>query len=315
MPVIPLNLKKRSAAAATPEALQAAIAAAEEEAKHARSEAERLLAESQLELDDDKAEALLARSRAQDRAARRDIELRIPELKKQLVEAQWTARQASFERFKRELTRAGRDAIEKLQIAAAANFKLAQIRDAASKELGSHVTQIPYLLFSGLLLPDLIAAWVKHTARSIEQLEHTELPRPPTPGAAPDPRPGPIHPRPGPVVVARGEILSNRVETAPAAPAAVQETPAPVPTPAPRRERRRDGAPGSGERQVHFLSGGGFSLPDGSLAGAGDYVNLPAEAAQKFVERGVANFVDVPALVEGHAKMEIDMSQLLGGGR
>ena len=64
--------------------MQAAIAAAQEEANSGRAEAERLVAASAAELDDDKAEALLTQSRAQDRAARR-AEARIPELRERLA--------------------------------------------------------------------------------------------------------------------------------------------------------------------------------------------------------------------------------------
>jgi len=129
----------------TPEGLKAAIAAAEQEARDCRAEAERLAAKSALELDDDQAEALLAQSRGQDRAARR-AEARIPGLREELAEAQWRQREAAFQRFKRELAVAGRDAITKLEAAAAANFKLARLKDAGSGELGNHCTALPLLL-------------------------------------------------------------------------------------------------------------------------------------------------------------------------
>src|ERR1700758_4190466 len=58
----------------------------------------------------------------------------------------------------------------------------------------------------------LVATWRRHTERGLETLERAQLPRPAVPVPANDPRPM-IDPRPGPVVVARGEILSNRVES------------------------------------------------------------------------------------------------------
>jgi hypothetical protein len=97
------------------------------------------------------------------------------------------------------------------------------------------------------------------------------------------------------------------------APETVAVQPPAVPAPVPKRQQRRDGPPGDGERQVHFLAGGLFALPDGSSAKVNDYCNLPEDVARQFVERGVANFVEVeiPA-VTGDARMEINISELLG---
>jgi hypothetical protein len=60
------------------------------------------------------------------------------------------------------------------------------------------------------------------------------------------------------------------------------------------------------------LSGGAFSLPDGSQAIAGDRINLPEDAARKFAERGVANIVEhVP--IEGNADLRLDLEMTAGG--
>jgi hypothetical protein len=59
--------------------------------------------------------------------------------------------------------------------------------------------------------------------------------------------------------------------------------------------------------QVYILNGGAFSLPDGTQARAGDYINVPKDTARKFAERGVANVVtaepDAIKFVEGTARI------------
>ena len=58
----------------------------------------------------------------------------------------------------------------------------------------------------------------------------------------------------------------------------------------------RDGPPREGEVQLHFLSGGGFALPDGRQARAGDYCNVVADVASRFATSGCANIV-TPAVL------------------
>jgi hypothetical protein len=181
-----------------------------------------------------------------------------------------------------------------------------------------------------VLMPDTFNIWRQHTERALAAMDQSDFPRPPKPrdpNAPQDPRPGPIFPRPGALVMARGEILSNRVapaalpkpaEAAPAVTAAKEENPMmPTPTPTPttsKREQRRDGPPGPGERQIHILAGGTFDLGKGETARCDDYINLPTDQAEMFLKRGVANPVDVPpapasepATVEGVFDAKIDV--------
>ena len=169
----------------------------------------------------------------------------MPELREQLAETVWADKEKAFRRYRRDLTSAAREAIKRLEAAAEANFTLAKLRDAASRELGNHVTQIPLLLYAGLLLPDLVAIWHKHTERALGVLEQAELPRPAVPTPVNNPRLGPVFPRPGSVVAAR---VSSRV-SAPSGAEAAQEGTLPVPqsrpeaTGAPRRPASARPAP------------------------------------------------------------------------
>lgn len=326
-------VKLPGARSPAPEALQAAIAAAEQEAREARAESGRLAAVAAVELDDRKAEAMLTQSRAEDRAARR-AEARIPELREKLADALWTAKEQALQRYKKQLSTAARKAIAAFEAAAEANIALAAIKQAAGAELGAHASLVPTVIYTGLCLPDLIATWRRHTERALDSLDKMQLPRPPKP-AAPGAQPQqPQQPQPlgidGPVVLGaptRPRAPANGNANRPAAVPA-----APAPAPAPKREPRRDGPPGPGERQIHFLAAGGFSLPDGRDARAGDYVNLAADGAQEFVKRGVANFVDVqpaekvaqlrhspdtsaPAAVEGVFAAAIELPFSAGGSR
>ena len=43
------------------------------------------------------------------------------------------------------------------------------------------------------------------------------------------------------------------------------------------------------------ISLGMFSLPDGTQAKAGDYINLPRKLAEEWLRRGVANPVELPS--------------------
>jgi hypothetical protein len=242
----------------------------------------------------------------------------IPELEEQLADARWEQRVAAFRKHKRLLTAAARKAMDLMEKAAQANAEILLARHNASQELGNHVSVLPLQWYGGICAPDLVSIWRRHTEQQLESMERAELTRPPKPRDPTAPQNIYRNPHPGPVVMARGEIISNGVEPpAPAKPA--EATPAPAPAPAPKREPRRDGPPTSGQRQVHFLSAGSYSLPDGSQAGTADYVNLPEAAAAEFVKRGVANFVDVsavaPAPVEGVAEMTLPKLHVKAEGK
>jgi hypothetical protein len=150
----------------------------------------------------------------------------------------------------------------------------------------------------------------------METAELTRPPKPRAPGAPQDTRPM-ITPRPGPVLLQRGMIVQTYDDDAPAKPAEAAPPPQP-PAPMPKREPRRDGPPSENEKQLHVLGSGMFSLPDGTTARAGDYINLPSELADEWLKRGVANPVEVPAEippVTGDMKGEISASELLGAAR
>ena len=102
--------------------------------------------------------------------------------------------------------------------------------------------------YGGICVPDLVSIWRRHTEQQLESMERAELTRPPKPRDPAIAQAVYRNPHPGPVVIARGEIISNRVES-PAPPKAAEATPAPAP--APKREPRRDGPPDPGQKQVH----------------------------------------------------------------
>ncbi len=270
----------------------AQIAAAEEQVRTARAEAERLKAVAADELDDDKAEDLLRQVRAQDRAARR-AEALLPELRERQADLAWLLRQALFEKHKKAIAAAARWTIEAMEAAARANYAAAAARDLASRELGNNVSALPLIIYGGICLPDLVAMWRRNVDRQLEGLERAELPRPPAPAVPRSrpyyppspPDPPMLTPRPGRVAFAGA--VRNLTSDPPAA------APPPTASPAtPKRQPRRDPPAGDGQKQIHFVAGGVFDLGDGTQARAGDYVNLAAEKAQPFVEKGVANFVD-----------------------
>ncbi len=297
-----VTLKFPGARVAAPEALKQEIAAAQEQARAARAESERLATGAAAELDDARAEAMLTQSRAQERAARR-AEARIPELREKLADALWAAREQAFQCYKKQLTAAAKKAITAFEAAAEANAALASLKQAASAELGNHVTQIPLLIYTGILLPDLVATWRRHTERSLQTMESAQLTRPTVPTPANDGRPM-LTPRPGPVALVGGVVVSNTTQAASAAPAKPAEA-TPAPKPAPKREPRHDRPPAPGQRQIKFMRNGTFPLPDGRTAGFGDRVNLAEADAEKIVRTGSADFVDAPAPVVGDAKLTL----------
>jgi hypothetical protein len=294
-----LALVKNAIARRDKATLAEQIAAAEEEARTARAESERLAVVAAAELDDERAEDLLRQVRAQDRAARR-AEALLPELRERQANVAWLLRQAAFEKHKKAIAAAAFRLIEAMEAAARANYAAAAARDLASQELGT-VSVLPLIMYGGLCLPDLVATWRRNVDRQLEQLERAELPKPPAP---PVPRSQPYYPpaptdppmltpRPGKVTFA-GAIRNLPSDPPPPPPASGEgaSQPSAAPPAAPKRQPRRDPPAGDGQTQIHFVAGGVFDLGDGTQARAGDYVNLAAEKAQPFVEKGVANFVD-----------------------
>jgi hypothetical protein len=259
-----------------------------------RAESLRLADIAAAELDDNRAEEALRESRAQDRAARR-AEARLPELREQLVEAEWQVKQRLFQKYKKDTAAVALRLIAALEEAARINYAAAAIRNQASGAIGSDNTLIPLVAYLGVvLMPDTVEIWKKHTQRALEAMEQHEYPRPPSPRDPNAPQAVYRNPHPGPIALRRGPL--PKAAEAPAAQPAQQESPMPAPTPTPKRQTRLDGAPAAGERQITFRSVGPFTLPDGSTAGMGDRVNLPAAEAERIVRStGAADFVDVQA--------------------
>src|SRR6185436_13548513 len=104
------------ARADTPETIAAKIAAAQEEARNARAESERLATLAAEELDDNVAEKALRQSRSQDRAARR-ARARVAELREQLAAATWQARERAFRQHQRDIARLAQRLFETMETA------------------------------------------------------------------------------------------------------------------------------------------------------------------------------------------------------
>ena len=169
-------LKKLKPPTDTPETLRAEIAAAEEEARTARTKSVRLAEVAATELDDENAEEALRRSRApgSGRAPGRGAE----------SAASRTARQgrvageaAPF----REVPHGDAGCRDAAHISIAgcrpANYAALSIRNEASSALGTDVGPIPMLAFLGIgPMPDTFAIWRKHTERALEAMEKTEYP-------------------------------------------------------------------------------------------------------------------------------------------
>jgi hypothetical protein len=234
----------------------------------------------------------------------------IPSLEEQLADARWEQREAAFRKHKRLLTAAARKAMDLMEKAAQANAEILLVRHNASQELGNHVSSLPLQWYGGTCAPDLVGIWRRHTEHQLESMEKAELTRPPKQRDPAAPQGVYRNPHPGPVILGRGPPT-------PAAPPdaeAAQESAPPAPTPAPRREPRCDGPPAKGERQIKFMRGGTFTLPDGGQAGFGDRINLAAADAETIVRTGSADFVDVPATappaVEGVGELTLPKLQL-----
>jgi hypothetical protein len=265
--------------AETPETIAAEIAAAQEEARTARAESERLATLAATELNDDAAEEALRQSRSQDRAARR-AEARIDELRERLAAAQWQQRDRAFRRHQKELAKLVQRVVETMREAVEANAALATARHTAIGEVGTSISVCPgpYL---GIPLADLFGTWRRQAERQLKTLESASLPPPPpAPGAAPVPiQPLPVPAKP-PVAVVPQPV-----------PAPV---PPPVPASRPKRQLRRDPAPPPGFKQVHIMRNDVIDVGDGTQAGLNDRVNLPEDNARRLVETGVGNYVDIP---------------------
>ena len=239
----------------------------------------------------------------------------IPDLEARLADVKWEDRAAAFRKHKRLLAEAARKAIDLIERAAQANAEILRARHNASQELGD-MPLLPLQWYGGILSPDLTAIWRRHTEQQLVAMETAELTRPPKPRPSGTPQAPYKSAASGPVVMIGGEIVSNRVEPPPP-PKPVEAAPPPPPPSAlaPMREPRRDGPPREGERQIVLLQAGMFNLSDGTVAKAGDRVNLPEAEARRFVETGAGDYRDPPAEVPaviGDMKGEISASELLG---
>jgi hypothetical protein len=137
-------------------------------------------------------------------------------------------------------------------------------RDAAIAEIGEAmvVRNLPTIAYAGFLCQDLVEIWSRENDRVF-----ADLARKPKPAAVPAP-----------------------VRAALPVPAKQKAKPA-IAAPAPR-QARHDLFPveGQGQALVVFIRGSA-ELPDGTTAGIGDEIALPAARARALVERGTADYV------------------------
>jgi hypothetical protein len=189
----------------------------------------------------------------------------IPQLELQLAAVKEVQRAAALAKHIRALIEVYPRLKRAIFAAVEAQHEAIAVREAAVKELGEHqvARNLPHLAYSGLLLRDLVAIWQAENDRVF-----ADLARKPKPAAIPAPvraaLPAPAKPK------ARAVVAE--------------------PAPRPARVPRHDAFPVDGQGQLVVFLRGGCELPDGSTAGIGDEVTLPAEQARQLVLRGAADY-------------------------
>jgi len=143
-------------------------------------------------------------------------------------------------------------------------------RETASKEIGEAVVSrnLPAIAYAGFLTRDLVVGiWQRENDRVIADLARTSKPAAiPAPVRAALPAP---------------EQKANPIIAAPA--------------PRPARVPRRDAFPIDDQHALVVFLNSGVDLQDGSIAGIGDEIALPAEQARQLVLRGAADYVQEKA--------------------
>jgi hypothetical protein len=237
-------------------AVSAAIAGEEAAAAAAKKEIVRLESE-QLAADEFAIAEKVDRQIAKQRWLIARSEVRLPELRARLTDAEARRQRQAIARHKAALTKAFERLAIAVETAAAANKNAVETFEVAIAELGNvGERHLPRVHFGGMLFQDLVALW----RRDIEKQLAPPAPvrQPPASHAAPAVRPA----APAPKAVA------------------------PPPAPRQRRGLRRDRPPGTGEVRIVMLRPG-VEL-GGFLCTAGDVVTLAAGAADDLVKAGAA---------------------------
>jgi hypothetical protein len=273
------------------------------EAEAARLEAEWLAAPDQAA-----AEEIAARRSEISRMVARD-NARIPELEVRLAAVKAAALRERIVHHRKMVGALVAPLARALETAAETNSAIINPRQAAIDELGERlvIQNIPLAHFAGLVLPDLVEAFVA------EQAKIWSAPwRPPEPPPVPVPsskrllRADELPPSHGTIrTIARpgtGPALDKLPPTAESQEAArrrlaekPQPPPAAPPVP-PMRPPRRDPPPaaGSGKKLVRILRGS-VELADGFQCRIGDVVALAAKEAERLVLNGAGDFVAAEA--------------------
>jgi hypothetical protein len=198
----------------------------------------------------------------------------LPALEFELAAARAAQQAAALSRHKMRLI----DLYPKLKrailLAVDAQHEVIAARGAACKELGEAAVSrnLPNLAYAGFLMRDLVAIWTAEQDRVF-----ADLGRKPKPAAVP-----------APVRAA----LPAPTKSKPAAAVAAE------PVPRVARVVRQDPFPADGQQALVVFLRAGSELADGTVAGIGDQVALPAEQARQLVLRGAADYVPAPAAEE-----------------
>jgi hypothetical protein len=205
------------------------------------AEAERLSAEAEVELDDERAESLARQAERQRRAVRRG-EHELAELERRHEDVKWRAQEIAFRLHADRIGTAARRLVALVEEAAQANANVVALRQRAETELGGAIAaNLPFLNFRGLLFPDLIQLWRKNEFdQALDGLPTLRPRRPPPPRVTiADPR----EPARGTAVggdaalhsaLMRPEIAPMTLKGTASAPAHLVRTP-PMPPPPARR--------------------------------------------------------------------------------
>jgi hypothetical protein len=263
-----------------PAGIKAEIERTVQAAELARAAQERLLAAHDAELDDEKAEDLLRRSRDQGRAVKR-AEKDAQDLRERLAAVQRREIEQKFAKHKMLISTAARRNIEAQTAAAAANVASIDAFTAARVDLGSIAERlIPRVNFAGIPLPDLVAMWEKEVNRNLSILDRAEFPPRSAPVAA------------APVAQVEHYVAPRRVaQPGGASPAKKPAEPVAAPrheTAAPR-PARLDPLPTDDQHQAVLFMRGDVDL-DGFQTQRGDRLTLPTKQARALVTNGAAEF-------------------------
>jgi hypothetical protein len=272
-----------------------------------RAEADQLEHDWLRASDQAEAEAIAARRRELLRTVKRDSG-RIPELEAQLAAAKAAALRARLAHHRQAVAALVAPLARALEAAAEANATIIAARAAAVAELGEAVVaaNIPQAVYGGLVLPDLVAAFVREQ-QQIWAAAWVPPPPPPVPVPSKPLRPGEPPPPTGVqyqglALPSSGPVLEPSqfppgIETPEAARRreALERAPPPPAVAAPPRSRRaprKDPAPAadSGNRLIRILRPGVTHI-DGTQCAINDEIALPADLAIQLCRSGAADIV------------------------